>query len=93
MSDSQPHAMHLSHSHASGAEEWHCPTCSRRLLVWRLPTYQKVVLHAGDERAIHSGGSGGALAQVQSATSDDAALAEGLRPWLKWFTHLDSRPF
>lgn len=59
MADLQPHEMQLVRTHASGAEEWFCPTCGRRFLMHWPPTYKKIVLEAGDEYAAHVGGKGG----------------------------------
>lgn len=55
---SEQHQMELVETHASGAEEWFCPTCSRRFLMQWAP-YKKIVLESGDEYATHSGGKGG----------------------------------
>jgi hypothetical protein len=43
----------------SGAEEWVCPTCGRRMLLRWPPHYEKLILDHGDEAAIHVGGKGG----------------------------------
>jgi hypothetical protein len=43
----------------SGAEEWVCPTCGRRMLLRWPPNYEKLILEHGDEAAIHVGGKGG----------------------------------
>ncbi|MEN9934934.1 MAG: hypothetical protein RLZZ387_1513 [Chloroflexota bacterium] len=59
MSESQPHEMQLVRTHASGAEEWFCPTCGRRFLMHWPPSYKKIVLDVGDEYAAHVGGKGG----------------------------------
>lgn len=53
------HDMQLQTTHASGAEEWVCPTCGRHLMVQWLPKFKRVVLYAGDELAIHNGSKGG----------------------------------
>jgi hypothetical protein len=51
--------MILSGSGESGAEEWACPTCGRRMLLRWPPHYEKLILEHGDETAIHVGGKGG----------------------------------
>jgi hypothetical protein len=51
--------MRLEKTHASGAEEWYCPTCGRRFLMQWPPSYQKIILEPGDEYAMHSGSKGG----------------------------------
>jgi hypothetical protein len=44
----------------SGALEWCCTECSRRLLFRWPPHYEKVVLDHGDDSAhTHTGGTGG----------------------------------
>lgn len=91
---SQSHQLRLVHMHASGAEEWLCPTCGRRLLLRWQPAYEKQVLIAGDIRAIHSASRAPqperAAAGSQPSGADMADIggdwsAEGLRPWVRWF--------
>lgn len=53
-SDPLHHEMVLEKTHASGAEEWFCPTCGRRFLMSWSPNYSRVVLEPGDESAVHS---------------------------------------
>ena len=53
------HQMQLEKTHASGAEEWHCPTCGRRFLMQWPPVYKRIIMEAGDEYAFHSGAKGG----------------------------------
>lgn len=55
----QKHEMILDKTHSSGAEEWNCPSCGRRLLISWEPAFKKIILEAGDDFAIHSGGKGG----------------------------------
>jgi hypothetical protein len=52
------HEMILTGSGESGAEEWVCPTCGRRMLLRWPPHYEKLILEYGDEAAIHVGGKG-----------------------------------
>ncbi|MER6301512.1 hypothetical protein ABT247_18380 [Kitasatospora sp. NPDC001539] len=40
---------------ASGADEWSCPTCGRRVTLRRLPDPELTVLDPGDESAVHVG--------------------------------------
>ena len=58
-SEQQQHGMVLEKSHPSGAEEWYCPACGRRFVMQWPPKYKRIVLNAGDEYAVHSGGKGG----------------------------------
>jgi hypothetical protein len=53
------HSMRLARVHPSGAEEWHCPTCGRRILLEWPPRPASVVLASGDAAALHSGGHRG----------------------------------
>ncbi|MFJ2866145.1 hypothetical protein [Kitasatospora sp. NPDC087314] len=40
---------------ASGADEWSCPACGRRVTLRRLPEPELTVLDPGDESAVHVG--------------------------------------
>ncbi|MGW4894189.1 hypothetical protein ACWEQL_18245 [Kitasatospora sp. NPDC004240] len=40
---------------ASGADEWSCPACGRRVTVRRLPEPELAVLDPGDETVVHVG--------------------------------------
>jgi len=54
--------MHLQQTFPSGAQEWLCPECRRRVLLHHEAQQQRlktVVLEAGDELAGHYGGTGG----------------------------------
>lgn len=69
--DQARHEMTLVSKHASGAEEWHCPTCGRRfLMTWPPPAYKKIVLEAGDEYAQHTGSKG----DVRLSTSIEGGM-------------------
>jgi hypothetical protein len=52
------HMMQRVSTHGMGAEEWICPTCSRRLLIQIQPVFTKTVLDAGNEQVTHSAGMG-----------------------------------
>lgn len=43
----------------SGAEEWFCPSCSRRMLMRWTPEFDTLLLEHGDDTASHFGGKGG----------------------------------
>jgi hypothetical protein len=65
------------------------------------PAYNKVILEAGDETAIHSGGKGTAVhtdqnEQNQGAQAEPELVSEqheedqdGLEPWLTWMDSID----
>jgi hypothetical protein len=59
MFDQSTHTMELAQIYASGAQEWQCPTCGRRMIMQWPPKYKKIVLEPGDELALHAGGTGG----------------------------------
>lgn len=51
----------------SGAEEWQCPLCQRRMLLrWR-PHFEALVLEHGDSNAMHTGSKGGARLRTDGA--------------------------
>jgi hypothetical protein len=56
MSDSQIHEMQFERFHLSGAQEWFCSTCGRRLLMKWPPSFEKQVLVPGNANAFHTGG-------------------------------------
>jgi hypothetical protein len=84
LADSQQrHEMILEGTQPSGADEWSCPTCGRRLVMRPPPNYQKVVLEPGDESAVHVGGKGGI--EVGGVAADSAIsgrATEDERAWL-----------
>jgi hypothetical protein len=66
-----------------GAEEWSCTQCGRRLLVRRPPAFEKIVLDAGDEWAVHVGSAGDLrLAGMQADPAHRGGLSAGDRRWL-----------
>jgi hypothetical protein len=89
----EQHEMVLELTHASGAEEWYCPTCGRRMAITWEP-WKRIVLEQGDMYAAHSGSKGGlrlgpiGITQsngIEQPSSDDTYLA----PWLKWLENVD----
>lgn len=78
------HEMILTGSAESGAEEWACPTCGRRMLLRWPPHYEKLVLEHGDDNAVHFGGKGGlrvGRAEITPASASDVPGDE--RQWLR----------
>lgn len=77
--------MRLAKTHPSGADEWLCPTCGRRFLMQYPPQYKKIVMEAGDEYALHSGGKGGLqMGPIQALESheheeEEPAVSDELR--------------
>jgi hypothetical protein len=62
----EQHEMELLATHPNGADEWYCPTCGRRFLMYWPPNYEKIILEVGDEFAVHSGVKGGPGLELQS---------------------------
>ncbi len=100
MPESEQHEMQLEATHSSGAEEWHCPTCGRRMLVNWQPQFKKIILETGDDYAMHSATKGllpteplqvkpvdGAALQAEpeALVEEDPRLA----PWLAWLEEVD----
>jgi hypothetical protein len=76
--------MILNGSAESGAEEWACPTCGRRMLLRWPPHYEKLILEHGDEAAIHVGGKGGVrLGRVTVAPAPAGEVPEAEQQWLR----------
>ncbi len=53
------HEMHLTTVYSSGAEEWRCPVCERRILLQWPPHHHKMILNPGDANAVHTGARSG----------------------------------
>lgn len=95
----QQHEMFLETTHLSGAEEWYCPMCGRRMLINWEPKFKKIVLEIGDDYAIHNGGKGGLKAGSMQARPVDVLAPEDespslnedfrLRPWIQWLNEVD----
>jgi hypothetical protein len=95
----QQHEMVLEKTHPSGAEEWNCPTCGRRLLMSWEPNFKKTILEAGDDYAIHSGGKGGlSIGPMQAIPINNTLMQEepmtpdedpDLAPWVAWLEESD----
>jgi len=67
----------------SGAEEWICPSCGRRMLLRWPPDYEKLVLEHGDDTAVHVGGKGGLrMGQAVVAPAAAADVPDDERQWL-----------
>jgi hypothetical protein len=80
----QQHHMVLAGRTESGAEEWNCPECGRRMLLRWPPNFESLVLDVGDASAQHTGAKGGVLmgrAHVASAPSTEVPDEE--QQWLR----------
>ena len=79
MSEQPRHEMQFKTNYASGAELWYCPTCGRQFLLSYPPEYKKIILDAGDESAIHSGGKGGlSMGSIRIGKPEEPALPEAI---------------
>ena len=67
----------------SGAEEWLCPACQRRMLLrWR-PHFETLVLEHGDASAVHAGSKGGVALHAEGAVSPPGpGLSASEQRWL-----------
>ena len=93
MTEQQRHEMVLETTHPSGAEEWSCPTCGRRMTITWQP-WKKIILEPGDLHVAHGGSKGilkiGPL-QINpeneygpSAATDPSIEDPYLAPWVQW---------
>ncbi len=91
MAEAEQHQMELEATYPSGAEEWFCPTCGRRFLMQWTPTYNMIVIEAGDEHAAHSGFTGGLqTAAAQVGRAEDIVVDERkLSAWIEWLDTVD----
>jgi hypothetical protein len=73
MSEYERHEMQLQQSFPSGAQEWSCATCGRRVVIEHAANRVKIVaLARGDEHAIHATSSGGLrVAASQAREAED----------------------
>ncbi len=59
MNEQQRHEMVLGTTYPSGAEEWNCPTCGRRLLISWEPKFKRTVLEVAMNMQVTAGGKAG----------------------------------
>ncbi len=102
MNKQEQHEMVLETTHPSGAEGWYCPLCGRRMLIKWEPQFQRIILEAGDDHAIHSASKGTLQTESSQPEAADAADAPppiqggrpsgddpSLAPWLTWLDDTD----
>jgi hypothetical protein len=79
MPELEQHQVYLEIVHPSGAEQWRCPTCGRRLVLNFPPGTETLILERGDKYALTWGTSTGTIAAVKIVleTGDDHALHGG----------------
>ena len=83
----QPHAMELETVYATGAEEWLCPTCGRRLVMQWPPAFKRIILVPGDDQTPHHGGKGGLRLSTSAAHAPDRPTED---PWTSWLNSADT---
>lgn len=84
--EEEQHTMQLVETHPSGAEEWACPICDRRIILQWQPNYRRVTLNAGNQNAIHHGNKGGLQMQTaQVAEQKEQILSDELREAIDQF--------
>ena len=67
----------------SGAEEWLCPVCDRRILLRRPPQFEMLVVSEGDPAATHAGAKGGVLMGETAAGAAGPEVPYDERRWLR----------
>lgn len=90
----EKHEMVLEKTYSSGAEEWNCPACGRRILISWEPRFKRTVLEAGSPGAAHSGFKGNPQMgdRMFSSINENSLLEEieapidqaRLAPWEAW---------
>ena len=86
------HEMALEKTHASGAEEWYCPTCGRRVMIEWAPQFNRMVLEPGDDNAAHNGSKGGLVLQspqLAAAEEEPSVDDSKLTPWIEWLDEIN----
>ncbi|OLT06266.1 hypothetical protein BJF90_17455 [Pseudonocardia sp. CNS-004] len=66
----------------SDTERWTCPTCGRVMVVRWFPEFEHVIVRAGDEQAIHTGGKGGAEVGSVAVVAEEGERERAHREWL-----------
>jgi hypothetical protein len=78
MSQQDTHQMTISNVHESGAQEWLCLECDRRIVVKWTPHFKRIVLEPGDDAAVHTGSYGGI--EIGKATAKKENFAPFMNP-------------
>jgi hypothetical protein len=79
----ETHEMILNGRAESGAEEWVCPDCGRRVLLRWPPDFERLILEHGDDRAVHVGAKGGVrMTGIEVNQSPSPDLSSEARQWL-----------
>ena len=79
----ETHQMILNGRAESGAEEWVCPDCGRRVLMRWPPDFERLILEHGDDGAVHVGAKGGVrMTGLEVNPSPPPGLSSEARQWL-----------
>jgi hypothetical protein len=76
------HEMTLREVDSRAVERWTCGQCARIVLIEWEPEFQRTVVQAGDETALHSGGKGGLKFGTSTAEVGAENLPESEQNWL-----------
>lgn len=76
------HEMILQGHDDSGAEEWFCPSCGRRMLMRWSPDFDTLLLEHGDTTAVHFGGKGALRLNDVVAAPEPAPVSDSETRWL-----------
>ena len=91
MNEQQLHEMILEEIYPSGAEEWYCPVCDRRLLImnWH-PDGKQSIIKLGDERS-HANIEQESLPQIDISNEYAFSVEEETRLgiWIAWLDEVD----
>ncbi len=99
--NNQYHEMAFEKKLASGADEWVCPVCGRRVIISWEPTFKRTVLDDGDPTVSHSAFKNGQqmdeimaspLTGEPGQDDIDSSVDESrLAPWREWLekSHFD----
>jgi len=74
------HEMILRGEVDSGAEEWFCSSCNRRMLMRWTPEFETLLLEHGDDTAIHFGRRGGLRLNDVVVATEPAESADRRQP-------------
>lgn len=79
MSQLEQHTMHLQKTYPTGAEEWDCPICNRRILMQWYPSHKRIILEAGNQYTVHNGQKGGLQIHAsQIAETEEQIISDEL---------------
>ena len=78
------HEMSLETTYPSGAQEWFCPFCARRVILDLEPTLSYLVLDEGDINVTHTGDTGDLrVGPLQTQNDGEPDIPDELRAALE----------